>query len=411
MLALAAVPAAHAAAPTGFAPPRVVGANLQITGSVAAADAGTGPYAAVAFADQSGGVWATRVRTDGTLGSPLPAGDHQLDVRDVQVAVTERGEVVVVWVALVDRSGKSVVRYAVAPAGRSFAGARTLASVGSNTSATPRIAALRGGTVAAIFRDTRSSVLRYARRAPGSSFGSARSLGHDGVSPEIEASPGGGALLAWARGPQSRRTLDVSSAQRGAPLPGSATSVAGSIRDLTLSAAADGTAWVTWTRRATQGTTGFARRTRVSNRAAVGPVQALGTVAYGVPRIALGAPHQALAAWNAVGPGASGNVRLAAAQGPGASLGAPVQFDAGGFSQTTPMPALLRSTPLVIFTRQIVSQSGASPEAAVADPLSGDSAALGGAASIATPAVAHVGDGVLAAWAAAGGGVAVSFDG
>jgi hypothetical protein len=405
------VPAAHATAPTGFAPPRVIGANLQITGSVAAADAPSGQNAAVAFADQAGGVWATRVRPDGTLGSPLPAGENQLDVRDVQVAVNERGEIVVVWAALVDRGGKSAVRYAVAAPGRSFTGTRTLASVGSNTSATPRIAALRGGTVAALFRDTGSRVLRYARRAPGGSFGSARSLGHDGVGPEIQPSPGGGALMAWARGPQSRRSLDVSSAQRGAPLPGSARSVAGNIRELTLSAAADGTAWVTWTRRDSHGTTGFARRTRVSNRSDVGPVQALGTVAYGVPRVALGASHQALAAWNAVGPGATGNVRLAAVQGPGAVLGAPAPFDAGGFSQTTPIPALLGSTPLVIFTRQIVSQSGAAPEAAVADAVSGDSTTLGGAASIATPAVAHVGDGVLAAWAAAGGGVAVSFDG
>jgi hypothetical protein len=411
MLALAAVPVARAAAPTGFAPPRVLGANLQITGSVVAADAGTGPYAAVAFADQSGGVWATRVRKDGTLGSPLPAGEHQADVRDVQVAVTERGEVVVVWAALVNRSGRSAVRYAVAPPGRSFAGTRTLASVGSNTGATPRIAALRGGTVAAIFRDTSSHVLRHARRAPGGSFGSARSLGHDGVGPEIAASPGGGALLAWARGPLTRRALEVASAQRGAALPGAASSVAGRIRALTLSASADGTAWVTWTRRDSSGATGFARRTRASNRGAVGPVQELGTVAYGVPRVALGASQRVLAAWNAIGPGVSANVRLAAASGTGASLGAPTTFDAGGFSQTSPTPAVEGSTPLVLFTRQLATQSGVTAEAAVADPVSADSTALGGAATNATPAVAHVGDGVLAAWAAAGGGVAVSFDG
>jgi hypothetical protein len=407
-LALAAAPAARAAAPAGFSPPRVVGANLQIA-AVSAADAGSGPYAAIAYADRSGGVWATRVRPDGSLGSPLPAGERQMDVRDVQVAVSERGEVVVVWAALLDRSGRSAVRYAVAAPGRSFSGARTLASVGSNTSATPRIAALRGGTVAAIFRDTRAGVLRYARRAPGGAFGTARSLGHDGVSPEIEAAPGGGALLAWARGPLIRRSLEVASAQRGATLPGSAASVAGNIRALTLAASADGTAWVTWTRRDNQGATGFARRTRAGNRSAVGPVQQLGMVAYGVPRVALGASQQVLAAWNAVGPGATANVRLAAAQGTGASLGAPQTFDAGGFSQTSPMAALLGSTPLVLFTRQLVSQSGVTTEAAAADPVSGDSTALGGAATIATPAVAHVGDGVLVAWAGAGGGVAVSF--
>jgi hypothetical protein len=409
-LALAASPAAHAAAPPGFTPPRTIGTNLQITGPVTAADAPTGLSAAVAFADRSGGVWATRVRADGSLGSALPAGANQSFVRDLQVAVTERGEIVVVWAAAGSRSGSAAVRYAVAAPGRSFSGTRTLATVGSNTTATPRIAALRGGTVAAIFRDTRASVLRYARRAPGGSFGSARSLGHDGVAPEIEASPGGGALLAWGRGPLTRRSLEVASAQRGAARPGSATSVAGNIRALTLTASADGTAWVTWTRRDSRGATGFARRTRASNRAAVGRVQALGTVAYGVPRVALGAFQQVLAAWNAVGPGATANVRLAAARGTGASLGAPATFDAGGFSQTSPMAVWLGSSPLVVFTRQLVTQAGVTAEAAAADAVSGDSVALGGAAGIATPAVAHVGGGVLAAWAAAGGGVAVSVD-
>jgi hypothetical protein len=408
-LALAAAPAARSAAPAGFSPPRVVGANLEIR-AVTAADAGSGPYAAVAFADQSGGVWATRVRTDGTLGSPLPAGARQDDVRDLRVAVTERGEIVVVWAAFAGRDRPSVVRDAVAPPGRSFAGAHTLATVGSNTSATPRIAALRGGTVAVVLRDTRSGVLRYARRAPGGSFGTARSLGHDGISPEIEASPGGGALLAWARGPLIRRSLEVASAQRGATLPGSGVSVAGNIRALALSASADGTAWVTWTRRDSRGrSTGFARRTRAANRAAVGPVQELGTVAYGVPHVALGASQQVLAAWNAVVPDASGNVRLAAAQGTAASLNAPVTFDAGGFSPTSPMPALLGATPLVLFTRDSTTPSGATAEAVVADPVSGDGTALGGAGTIAPPAVAHVGDGVAAAWAVAGGGVAVSF--
>ena len=192
-----------------------------------------------------GRVWAARVRADGSLGSPLPAGSGQIDVRDVQVAVTDRGELVVVWAALVNRgNGGSAVRYAVAAPGRSFSGARTLAAVGSNTGATPRMAALRGGTVAVIFRDTRpprtGGVLRYARRAPHGSFGTARSLGRDGVGPEIQASPGGGALLAWGQGPLTRRALVVASAQRGAPLPGLATSVAGSVRSITLTASGDG---------------------------------------------------------------------------------------------------------------------------------------------------------------------------
>jgi len=86
LLATSAV--AGAAAPAGFSAPRTVGANLQVTGAVAAS-AGPGPGAAVAFADASGGVWAARVRADGTTGSPLPAASGQRVARDVQVAVTD----------------------------------------------------------------------------------------------------------------------------------------------------------------------------------------------------------------------------------------------------------------------------------------------------------------------------------
>jgi hypothetical protein len=396
----------------GFPAPHVVGANLQVLGSVAAADALGGPYGAVAFADRSGGIWAFRVRSDGTTGSPLRAAADQADVRDVQVAVTDRDEVVVVWAALVNRIGRSAVRYAVAAPGRSFSGARTLATLGSNTSATPRIAALRGGTVAVILRDTHpprsTGVLRYARRAPGGMFGPARSLGHDGVAPEIAAAPGGGALLAWGQGPLTRRALEVATARRGAALPAPATSVAGRVRALTLAASSDGTTWVTWTRRTTGPATGFARRTRAANRGAVGPVQQLGAVAYGVPRVAVGGLQPVLAAWNAVGPGASANVRLAAAPGIGATLGPGTTFDAGGFSQTSPVPVLRGTEQLVVFTRQIPSPMGAPAEAAIANPATGATAPLGGAASIAAPAVARVGNAVVVAWAATGGGIAVT---
>ena len=415
VLALAGPSIAGAAPPTGFTPPQTLGPGLQVSGAIVAADAAGGQPAAVAFADRSGQVWAVRVRADGSLGSPLPAGSSQADVRDVQVAVTDRGELVVVWAALVNRSnGGSAVRYAVAAPGRSFSGARTLAAVGSNTGATPRMSALRGGTVAVIFRDTRpprtGGVLRYARRAPHGSFGAARSLGRDGVGPEIQASPGGGALLAWGQGPLTRRALVIASAQRGAPLPGPATSVAGSVRSLTLTASADGTAWVTWTRRDSGGTTGFARRTRASNRSSVGPVQTLGAVAYGVPRVALVTSGRALATWNARGPGVAANVGLASAQGAGAGLGAPNVFDAGGFSQTSPTPAWLRTTPLVLFTRQIASTSGVQAQAVAADPATGDATLLAEAGSNATPAVAHSADSLLVAWAAQAGGIAVSID-
>jgi hypothetical protein len=355
------------------------------------------------------------VRTDGSLGSPLPAGSGQIDVRDVQVAVTDRGELVVVWAAIVSRSrGGSAVRYAVAAPGRSFSGARTLATVGSNTGATPRMAALRGGTVAVIFRATQpprtGGVLRYARRAPHGSFGTARSLGRDGVGPEIQASPGGGALLAWGQGPLTRRALVIASAQRGAPLPGPPTSVAGGVRSITLTASADGTAWVTWTRRDRNGTTGFARRTRASNRSAVGPVQSLGTVAYGVPRVAFGASSGVVAAWNVGGPSVAANFGLASAQGVGARLAAPRIFDAGGFTQTSPTPAWLRATPLVLFTRQIPVADTVQAQAVAADPATGDGTLLADAGSIVTPAVAHSGDSLVVAWAARAGGVAVSVD-
>jgi hypothetical protein len=415
VLALVVAPIANAAPPTGFTAPQTLGAGLRVSGAIVAADAAGGQPAAVAFPDGSGHVWAARVRADGSLGSPLPAASGQIDVRDVQVAVTDRGELVVGWAAIVSRSrGGSAVRYAVAAPGRSFSGARTLATVGSNTGATPRMAALRGGTVAVIFRDTRpprtGGVLRYARRAPHGSFGTARSLGRDGVGPEIQASPGGGALLAWGQGPLSRRTLVVASAQRGGALPGPATSVAGSVRSITLTASADGTAWVTWTRRDRNGTTGFARRTRASNRSAVGPVQSLGTVAYGVPRVALGRSGAVLAAWNARGPGAVANVGLASAQGTSAGLGTPSIFDAGGFSQTSPTPAWLRATPLVLFTRQVPVADTVQAQAVAADPTTGDGTLLADAGSIVTPAVAHSGDGLVVAWAAQAGGVAVSID-
>jgi hypothetical protein len=167
---------------------------------------------------------------------------------------------------------------------------------------------------------------------------------------------------------------------------------------------------VTWTRRDSRGTTGFARRTRASNRSAVGPIQSLGTVAYGVPRVALGASGAALATWNARGPGAVSNVGLASAQGVGAGLGAPSMFDAGGFSQTSPTPAWLRSTPLVLFTRQIGSTSGEQAQAVAADPASGDATLLADAGSNATPAVAHSGNSLVVAWAGQAGGIAVSID-
>ena len=391
---LAPAAAAQAVPPAPFPVPQAIAADLDVR--VVAAAPG-----AVAYLDADGGVWATRIREDGSPGSPLPAGRGGRNVRDLQVAVTDRGELVVLWA---ESSSRSVVRYAVAPRGRSFAGARTLTAVGSSTSATPRLAALRGGTVAVVLRDR--GVLRYARRAPGGAFGPARSLGHDGVGPEIRATPGGGALLAWARGPLSRRALEVATARRGAALPGRATSVAGRIRGFTLSAGDDGTAWVTWTRRDGT-TTGWARRARAANAGAVGPVQGLGNVAYGVPRVAL-AGDRVLAAWNARGPGADANVVLSSTAGIGAALGSGRPFAAGGFAQTSPVPAYRGGEGLVVFTRQV--PDGATRlrnEVVAAGAATGEGLVLGASATIGTPACALWGDGVLVAWPAATGGVSV----
>ncbi len=71
---------------------------------------------------------------------------------------------------------------------------------------------------------------------------------------------------------------------------------------------------------------------------------------------------------------------------------------------------MLRSTPLVLFTRQIASGSGEQAQAVAADPATGDATLLADAGSIVTPAVAHSGDSLLVAWAAQAGGVAVSID-
>jgi hypothetical protein len=293
------------------------------------------------------------------------------------------------------------IRFAVAPSGRSFSGSHALAAVASHTAATPRMAALRGGTVAVIFRDR--GALRYARRAPGGTFGPVRSLGHDGVAPEIRATPGGGALLAWARGPLTRRALEVATARRGAALPGRGTSVAGRIRAFTLATGDDGTAWVAWTRRDTA-TTGFARRIRAANAGAVGPVRELGNVAYGVPRVAL-TGNRVLAVWNAQGPSAEANVGLASAAGTGTALGPARPFAAGGFAQTSPAAAFRGGEELVVFTRQVPDGAAMAlrNEVTVAGAATGEGVVLGAASTIATPAVA----GALIAWPAAASGVAV----
>ena len=75
----------------------------------------------MAYLDDAGGIWATRVRADGTTGSPLPVASGQRQVRDLQVVVTDRGETVVVWDTMAS-STSGLVRYAVAAKGIGFSG-------------------------------------------------------------------------------------------------------------------------------------------------------------------------------------------------------------------------------------------------------------------------------------------------
>jgi hypothetical protein len=182
------------------------------------------------------------------------------------------------------------------------------------------------------------------------------------------------------------------------------------VRAITL-AAAGGSAWVAWTiRPAGRPATGSARRVRSGDAPAVGPVQALGPVAYGSPHVALDPAGPALAAWNARGPGAQPNVTLSSAEGTGAAPGAPAPFDAGGFSQTSPIPAFRGTSPLVLFTRQLLAPNGAPSQVAAADPATGEVTALGPAATIGAPAVAHIGSSLVVAWTAPGGGMAVTVE-
>ena len=89
-------------------------------------------------------------------------------------------------------------------------------------------------------------------------------------------------------------------------------------------------------------------------------------------------------------------------------LGPPRPFDAGGFSQTTPVPALAGGVPVILYTRQLPEVGGVRNEVAAADPSTGDSIALGAPRTIAAPAVAVRGTRLLVAWPATTGGVTVT---
>jgi hypothetical protein len=142
------------------------------------------------------------------------------------MVATDRYEFVLAWA-----SGTSL-RYAAAHNREVFQHVHTFARVGSYTSATPDLAALHGGTVAAIWRDyayRRHDVIRYARRAPGRSFGTAHAM-RSGVYPQLEPTPDGGAVVAIELGRLGHRTTYVATARRGAPVPGAFAPVAGHVR-------------------------------------------------------------------------------------------------------------------------------------------------------------------------------------
>ena len=148
---------------------------------------------------------------------------------------------------------------------------------------------------------------------------------------------------------------------------------------------------MTWTRRDSRGTTGFARRTRASNRSAVGPVQSLGTVAYGVPRVALGASGAALATWNARGPGAAANVGLASAEGIGARPRRAEHLRRGRLQPDLADPRVAgvhAAGPLHAPDRRHLGRAGAGGRRRPGD---GRRHAAADAGSNATPAVAHSG--------------------
>lgn len=70
----------------------------------------------------------------------------------------------------------------------------------------------------------------------------------------------------------------------------------------------------------------------------------------------------------------------------------------------------VRLMPRSLHACSVVDATGVRAEVAAANPATGEITVLGPAASIGAPAVAQVSDGLVAAWAADGGGAAVSVN-
>ena len=354
------------AAPFGFTDPVRVGAAPVVIDVAAAAPGGTG---VVAWLDGAGEIHAVRIAANGVIGADHTLAGGQGTARGMHAVVTDRGEIVLLWSSF-SRERNAVVQIAAATNGE-WGKLHTLGLVGSYTSATPELAALNGGTVAAIWRDRQSpngqNTVRYARRAPGRLFGAGRSLGHDGLYPDVAPTAGGGALLSWQRGPAGRQVAAVARARRGAPLPGVAHEVAGRLRFAApLFAAADGTVALSWIRVESPSTSTLHTRAVAPN---IGPVRDLDAQVYpgAAAELAVGAGRTSIAAWvgwQQSSGGYRGFATVAANLGP---WGSPVALHAKGTGDDgQPQPVILRDgSALVAWAKSRDQVGGATYDAAI----------------------------------------------
>ena len=396
-----------AAAPFGFSDPvRVGGARVAV--DVAAA--GPGGTGVVAWLDSAGEIHAVRMGANGVIGADRTVARGQRTARDLQAVVTDRGETVLVWSSL-SRERNAVAQIAASPAGV-WGKLHTLSALGSYTAAMPQLAALSGGTVAAIWRDRSGldgeATVRYARRAPGRLFGAGRSLGHDGVHPQVAATADGGALLSWQRGPTGPRVAVIARARRGAPLPGPGHDVAGHVRlAAPLFAAADGTVALSWIRR--DGTTSTARTRAVAPN--VGPVRDLDAHDVIEPaQLAVGAGRMSVATWI----GYTGGARILAATA--ADLGrwsAPVALHARAAGiDGQPQPVILHDgTALVAWPKSHDQVGPPMYDAAIGEvgaPTPDQPQTLGATAGPVGVRLVRGGGRVIAAWPDPAAGVRIA---
>ena len=357
---------AAGAAPFGFTDPVRVGGAPVVIDVAAAGPGGTG---VVAWLDVAGEIHAVRIGADGVIGADHTLARSQGTARGLRAVITDHGEIVLVW------SSFSRERNAVAQIAASATGAwgklHTLGVVGSYTAATPQIAGLSGGTVAAIWRDRQapngSDTVRYARRAPGRLFGAGRSLGHDGLYPDVAATAGGGALLSWQRGPAGRQVATIARARRGAPLPGVAHDIAGHLRFAApLFAAADGTVALSWIRVESLSTSSLHTRAVAPT---IGAVRDLDAQVYpsAAAELAVGTGRTSIAAWGGWQQPSGGYRVFATAAANLAAWGTPVALHAKGTGDDgQPQPVILHDgSALVAWAKSRDQVGGAMYDAAI----------------------------------------------